>query len=197
MIIPAWQAVLDFWFLPAGNLGHGSARPEWFRKNKVFDGEIRSRFHDMIEAALTAPEPDLTSNPLATLARILLLDQLSRNAYRDTPRAFAGDALAVVAAQALVASGAHLQLAPIQRWFVYMPFEHAEDRALQQQAVALFTALHGHTEQDDQFAGPLDYAIRHRDVVQRFGRFPHRNAVLGRVSTPEEDAFLRLPGSGF
>ncbi|MFD2274090.1 DUF924 family protein [Undibacterium arcticum] len=138
MIIPAWQAVLDFWFLPAGNLGHGSARPEWFRKNKVFDGEIRSRFHDMIEAALTAPEPDLTSNPLATLARILLLDQLSRNAYRDTPRAFAGDALAVVAAQALVASGAHLQLAPIQRWFVYMPFEHAEDRALQQQAVALF-----------------------------------------------------------
>jgi len=194
MIIPAWQAVLDFWFLPAGSPGYGSTRAEWFRKDTAFDHDIRNRFGDRIEAALAEQEPDLTSNPPATLARILLLDQFTRNAFRDTPRAFVGDALAVVAAQALVASGEHLRMAPIQRWFAYMPFEHAEDRALQQQSVALFTALR---EQGEQFAGALDYAIRHRDVVQRFGRFPHRNAVLGRVSTPEEEDFLRLPRSRF
>lgn len=197
MIIPAWQAVLDFWFLPAASPGHGSARPEWFRKSEAFDGEIRSRFGDMIDEALTAQNLDLIASPPATLARILLLDQFPRNAYRDTPRAFAGDALALVAAQALVASGAHLTLPPLQRWFVYMPYEHAEDRALQQQSVALFTALHGEPGQGEQFAGALDYAIRHRDIVQRFGRFPHRNAILGRASTPEEEAFLRLPGAGF
>ena len=92
MIIPAWQAVLDFWFLPASNPGYGSTRPEWFRKDTAFDHDIRNRFGDRIEAALVAEEPDLTSSPPATLARILLLDQFTRNAFRDTPRAPAAPA---------------------------------------------------------------------------------------------------------
>ncbi|RZA35371.1 MAG: DUF924 domain-containing protein [Lysobacteraceae bacterium] len=132
--------------------------------------------------------------PRGTLARILVLDQFTRNAFRGQPESFAGDTLALASAQQLVDAGAHLTLSPVERQFVYMPFEHAEDARMQEQAVSLFTEL---AAQHEGFGEALDYAHRHRGVIARFGRFPHRNAILGRASSSEELAFLALPGSGF
>jgi len=129
-----------------------------------------------------------------TLARILVLDQFTRNAWRNTPQSFAGDALALTAARQLVDSGAHAALPPLQRAFVYMPFEHAEDAFMQERAVELFTVL---AAEHPGFDEMLDYAHRHRGVIARFGRFPHRNEILGRASTQEEIEFLRQPGSRF
>ena len=127
------------------------------------------------------------------LAQTLVLDQFPRNLFRGQARAFAGDAQARAIALQLIDSGAHLALHPLQRWFVYLPLEHAEDLALQERSVALFSALAA----DAGMADALDYAERHRDVIHRFGRFPHRNAALGRASTAEELAYLATPGSGF
>jgi uncharacterized protein (DUF924 family) len=189
------QDVLDFWFLKSGDSGHGQPRAEWFRKDEAFDRAIRERFALEIEQAVAGGLREWdTLGPRGMLARILVLDQFTRNTGRDTPDAFAGDALALAAAQHLVDSGAHLALSPLERWFAYMPFEHAEDARMQEQAVQLFTALaDGHPA----FDGALDYAHRHRGVIARFGRFPHRNAILGRASTPEELDYLAQPGSGF
>lgn len=191
------QDVLDFWFLPPGSEGHGQPRDVWFRKNDDFDARIRERFGPAIEQAVAGGLREWDEQgPQGTLARILLLDQFTRNVYRGTPDSFAGDALALAAAQQLVASGADQQLTPAQRWFAYMPFEHAEDAAMQEQSVALFTAL-AEANPGQDYAGALDYAHRHRGVIARFGRFPHRNPILGRASTPEEIAYLEQPGSGF
>lgn len=199
MDTPVWQSILDFWFLPAGAPGHGHARAEWFRKDAAFDAQIRARFGPLLEQALAGGLAHWDASPSGALARILLLDQFTRNAFRDTARAFAGDALALAGAQELVAGGADRRLAPLQRWFVYLPFEHAEDLALQQRSVALFSQLQ--QEKDAQscgdFAGTLDYALRHRAVIARYGRFPHRNSILGRASTAAELEYLRQPGSGF
>jgi uncharacterized protein (DUF924 family) len=128
------------------------------------------------------------------LARILVLDQFTRNAHRNTPLSFAGDTLALAAARALVDSGADKQLPPQLRAFAYMPFEHAEDAYMQERAVELFGALAADHPGFDEM---LDYAHRHRGVIARFGRFPHRNEILGRASTPDEVDFLRQPGSRF
>jgi uncharacterized protein (DUF924 family) len=128
------------------------------------------------------------------LAEILLLDQFTRNIFRDTVRAFAGDERALALARQFVASGADLALHPLQRWFAYLPYEHAEDLAAQDEAVRLIGAL---AAADPGHGQALDYALRHRDVVRRFGRFPHRNAVLGRASSAAEIAYLQQPGSGF
>jgi uncharacterized protein (DUF924 family) len=187
--------VLDFWFGTPASPMFGQARREWFVKDPAFDADIRSRFGAVIEQALAGALGDWDAvGPQGTLARILLLDQFTRNAYRDTPRAFAGDALALAAARALVDAGAERALMPVQRTFVYLPFEHAEDASLQERAVALFATL---AADHPGFESNLDYAHRHRDVIARFGRFPHRNAILGRVSTPQELEFLRQPGARF
>lgn len=189
------QEVLDFWFLPPGSEGYGKQRDVWFRKDDKFDAEIARRFGPAIEQAVSGGLREWDQEgPHGTLARILLLDQFTRNAGRGTPAAFAGDALALAAAQQLVASGADQALAPVQRAFAYMPFEHAEDAAMQERSVELFTAL---AQQNPGFEVTLDYAHRHRGVIARFGRFPHRNPILGRASTPEETAYLATPGSGF
>ena len=186
--------VLDFWFGAPGSPEHGQWREAWFRKDPVFDALIAQRFSPAIEAALAGGLRDWTASPSGALARILLLDQFTRNTFRDTARAFAGDALALETARALVSSGGDLSLAPLQRTFVYLPFEHAEDMAMQDESVRLFAALVATTSDSH---GLLDYARRHRDVIVRFGRFPHRNAALGRASTADEQAFLALPGSRF
>jgi uncharacterized protein (DUF924 family) len=123
-----------------------------------------------------------------------VLDQFTRNAFRGTARAFAGDARALAAAQAMVGAGQDLALPPLRRAFVYLPYEHAESHAMQDEAVRLFTRL---AAQAPGFESMLDYAQRHHAVIARFGRFPHRNAALGRASTPDEIAFLAEPGSGF
>jgi uncharacterized protein (DUF924 family) len=193
MSTSAWRPVLDFWFLPEGDPGHGKSRPEWFRKDLAFDALIQQRFGEAISRALAGEFVEWDGDPRGALVRIILLDQFTRNAFRDTPRAFAGDARALAAARAMVDSGRDRMLAPVERWFVYLPFEHAEDMAIQERAVALFNALAAEPGLDDI----ADYAVRHRDIIARFGRFPHRNRILGRDSTPEEIEFLKLPGSGF
>ena len=131
---------------------------------------------------------------MLVLALIIVLDQFTRNVFRDSARAFAGDAQALQAALVLLESAAFAQLEPLQRWFVLMPLEHAEDLAMQQRCVAEFEAL---TALDARLAGALDYARRHLQVIERFGRFPHRNQVLGRPSTAQELSYLAQPGSGF
>jgi uncharacterized protein (DUF924 family) len=188
-----WQSILDFWFPPQTDLWYGQSRPEWFRKDPAFDRLIWQRFEQEISLALAGGFRDWDQDPRGALARILLLDQFTRNVFRDTPRAFAGDPAALTAARALVDSGLDQTLAPVERWFVYLPFEHAEDLAMQERSVALFTRLAAEQEMGDI----VDYAIRHRDIIARFGRFPHRNRILGRASTAGEDEFLKLSGSGF
>jgi uncharacterized protein (DUF924 family) len=183
------REVLSFWF---GDSGALQVRDEWFRKSEEFDDSVRSRFADAIERALANELDAWTATAGGTLALILVLDQFTRNAFRDTARAFAGDALALAHARRLVYRGRDRDLKPIQRWFVYMPFEHSECLVDQYEAVRLFRAL-----ADDGLREPLDWAFKHLDVVRRFGRFPHRNSVLGRVSTPAEIEFLKTPGSRF
>ncbi|WP_234413992.1 DUF924 family protein [Ideonella sp. A 288] len=193
-IDPRAQAVLDFWFGPADDPGHARSRPAWFKKDAAFDAQIRERFGPLIEQALGGALADWAASPRSAVAQVLVLDQFTRNAFRDSARAFAGDALALATAQTLVASGQDRPLTGVQRQFVYLPFEHAEDLPMQREALRLFGAL-GADAPD--LAGLLDWAQRHHDIVARFGRFPHRNAALGRASTAEEAAFLLTPGSGF
>jgi uncharacterized protein (DUF924 family) len=189
------QEVLDFWFLPSGAPGHGQARKEWFCKDERFDAQVRERFGVAIAQAVAGGLREWDDEGAqGVLARILVLDQFTRNARRGTPGAFEGDTLALAAARQLAESGAHRTLTPLQRSFAYMPFEHAEDARMQELSVELFTAL---AREHAGFDSLLDYAHRHRGVIARFGRFPHRNAILGRASTPEETAYLGQPGSGF
>lgn len=189
------QDVLDFWFLPPGDPGHGDKRRAWFKKDAAFDAAIAARFGQQIALAVAGGlrEWDL-AGPRGALARLIVLDQFTRNAHRGQPASFAGDALALAAAQDLVDSGGDRQLGSLERYFAYMPFEHAEDARMQERAVQLFTAL---AQQDARCRDGLDYALRHRGVIARFGRFPHRNAILGRASTAEELAFLQQPGARF
>ena len=184
------HAVLDFWF------GTGDqARPEWFRKDPAFDALIRGRFGALIDAALAGAIDDWAGrSPQAALARILVLDQFTRNAFRDTARAFAGDAQALRAARDLVARGFDRLLTGRQRGFAYLPFEHAEDRAAQQEAMRHFTAL---VAEHPGLADLLLWARKHQEIIERFGRYPHRNALLGRADTADEAAFLQQPGSSF
>ena len=183
------REILDFWF---GATPH-AARDVWFRKDAAFDATIRGRFGDAIETALYGGFVDWTVSAPGALARVLLLDQFTRNAFRDTARAFAGDTQALATSQRAIASALDRALDPYERWFLYMPFQHCEDVAVQQRSVDIFAALAA----DTGLTGPLDYARRHAAIVRRFGRFPHRNAILGRASTPEEAAFLAGPGSTF
>ena len=184
------DAILRFWFGP----GPDAPREQWFRKDPAFDAQIAERFGALVEQALIGAYAAWDAAPPSALAHILLLDQFTRNIHRDSPRAFAGDALALAAARAMVARSDDQALPPLRRVFVYLPFEHAEDRAAQQESLRLFAAL---SQADASFAEFDDYARRHAAVIERFGRFPHRNAVLGRTSTPEELAFLEQPGSRF
>ncbi len=184
--------VLQFWF---GDGPPYADRPEWFRKSDEFDREIERRFGPLMETALQDGLQGWAGEPQAALARVILLDQFTRNVYRNTPKAFAGDPLALAAARAMVDARQDQALAPVQRVFVYLPFEHAEDLAAQDTSVRLFGALA--EEAPEAGTGWLDYAKRHHVIVTRFGRFPHRNAILGRASTAEETAFLSQPGSSF
>lgn len=190
-------AVLDFWFGPPDDPGHAQPRPQWFRKDDAFDAEIRTRFGALIERALVGGIDDWLTRPVAplpALARVIVLDQFTRNAFRGTARAFAADDQALHTARALVASGADRALSGVQRQFAYLPFEHAEDLAHQRTAVQLFQQL---AQDEPALADLVDWAQRHFEVIARFGRFPHRNAALGRTSTADELAYLATPGAGF
>ncbi len=191
---PDAQAVLDFWFGAEGSPQHGQVRAEWFGKDAAFDAQIAQRFGPLVEQALAGGLAHWATQPAGTLARIVLLDQFTRNMFRDTARAFAGDALALAAARALVANGSDTALRPEQRVFAYLPFEHDDRLGVQDESVRLFSAL---AAEAPALQGMLDYAHKHRAVIARFGRFVHRNQLLGRVSTEEELAFLKEPGSRF
>jgi len=184
--------ILDFWFSPRGSSRYGESRSEWFRKNTDFDSEIRTRFGAAVEEALAGGFADWIA-PRDALARVLLLDQFTRNSFRDGPRAFAGDPLALATAEAAIARGDDRALIPVERQFLYLPFAHAEDLAMQERSIALHTRLRDETGLSD----PLLWAEKHAAVIRLFGRYPHRNALLGRESTPEEIAFLATPGSRF
>jgi len=154
---------------------------------------------DLAEAALRGELDAWATTPHGRLALVILLDQFPRNLHRDSPRAYAGDAKARWLADEAVRLGQDQALAPVERVFFYLPFEHAEDPGVQEQAVALLEALRAEAPPglSGAFSSFHDYAIKHRDVIARFGRFPHRNAVLGRESTEAEREYLAQPGSGF
>ena len=186
--------VLDFWFGAPGDAVHGTTRELWFRKSEATDRAIAQRFAGLIEQALRGELAAWSAEPHSALAQIVLLDQFTRNTFRDTARAFAGDSRALAAASAMVGTRQDEALLPVQRSFVYLPFEHSESMAMQEESLRLFTRLVAAAPEQ---AGTLDYAQRHHAIVARFGRFPHRNAQLGRQSTAEELAFLEQPGSRF
>jgi len=186
---PLAREILDFWFGPPPH----AARAEWFRKDPAFDAAIAARFGADVEAALLGAFRDWHSDARPALARVLLLDQFTRNVFRDTPRAFAGDDEALAVASAVVDAGLDRALDAFERWFIYLPFEHAESATMQQRSLELFKRL----ADDTGDRSPLEWAEKHAVIVRRFGRYPHRNAILGRVSTPEEIAFLQEPGSRF
>lgn len=196
-----WQPLLDWWF------GSGTTAAEvaaarsalWFGKQDSQDVDARERFAGLVEQALAGELADWADSPQGWLALILLLDQLPRMIFRDSPRAFAGDDLARQLVLAGLDEEQEEALAPLQRVFVYLVLEHAEDLLLQDEAVRRFTRLLSVAAPAERalYADYLDYAERHRQVIVRFARFPHRNAVLGRPSTAEELAFLREPGSRF
>ena len=190
----AAREVLDFWFGAVGSAERGAQRKEWFLKNQAFDAQICSRFGATIEQALRGELDDWVDDERSALARILLLDQFTRNCFRGTARAFAGDTQALAAASAMVGARGDDTLPPYMRAFVYMPFEHAEGMAMQDEAVRLFRRLVGI---EPALSSMLDYAEKHRAVIERFGRFPHRNELLGRRSTAEELGYLAQPGAGF
>jgi uncharacterized protein (DUF924 family) len=174
------QSVLDFWF--RGN----EERKEWFQKDPVFDAEIRARFLPLYEEAARGALAAWKHSPRECLALIILLDQFPRNMFRGDARTYATDALARAAARHAVAAGYDRSLSEIERTFVYLPFEHSENLADQERALELFRGNPNY-----------EWARKHWEIVRRFGRFPHRNAVLGRQSTPAEIEFLKQPGSGF
>ena len=186
---PVARDILAFWFGPTPRV----ERPEWFRKDDAFDATIRARFGPAVEAAIDGAFADWTATPHGALARILLTDQFTRNIFRGTPRAFAGDPVGLATAMEVVADGHDRALDPIERWFLYLPYEHSESADVQTRSLELFGALADETGSRD----PLIWAEKHAVIVRRFGRYPHRNAILGRPSTPEEIAFLREPGSSF
>jgi uncharacterized protein (DUF924 family) len=184
--------VLDYWFGAPGTAERGRPRSLWFTKSVATDAEIRARFGPLVEAALHGALDHWRATPRGALALILLLDQFTRNIFRDTPRAFAGDAAALALAQQLVAAGGDRTLDEIERRFVYMPYEHAESLEMQREGVRLFEQLANE--------GPdsaLAWAQKHLEVIARFGRFPHRNEILGRASTAAEIEYLKQPGSRF
>ncbi len=176
------NTILHFWFTELTPKQH-------FAKDAALDEAIRTRFGATLEAAARCELFAWRATPEGRLAEVLVLDQFSRNVYRDTPRAFAQDALALVLAQELVASGLDRRLPTEQRVFAYMPYMHSESALVHAQAIELFS--------QPGLENNLDFERRHKAIIDRFGRYPHRNAVLGRVSTAEELAFLSEPGTSF
>ena len=181
--------VLRFWFGDPP----GTRLKRWFEKDEAFDTQIRARFLPLYEALAAGEHRKWLDAAKPCLARIVVLDQFPRNMFRGTARAFATDALALQAARRVLARGYDAGMLPVEKLFAYLPFEHSESLEDQLLACALTLPLQAFSETADAYP----YAVAHRDIIQRFGRFPHRNAALGRESTPEETAFLKQPGSSF
>jgi uncharacterized protein (DUF924 family) len=188
------RVVLDSWFGAPDSVTYGQDRKLWFKRDAAFDAMLHERFGELLELAAQGALDAWAVTPLGGLALVIVLDQFSRNLYRGTARAFAGDAHALRIARQMIANGAD-QLLPtlLHRAFAYLPFEHDESLASQRESLRLFKPF----EAEPGGASYYRSALRHAAVIKRFGRFPHRNALLGRASTEEEAAFLRKPGSSF
>jgi uncharacterized protein (DUF924 family) len=195
------DALLDFWFgEESDDAAVAKAQAElWWGRSAATDELLQASFGAAASSAAAGILDHWTGSPRGRLALILLLDQLPRAIHRASPAAFAQDLDARRVAEQGLESGADKLLRPIERLFFYLPFEHSEDLEDQDRSVALFRDLAASVapEHKATFAEFVDYALRHREIVARFGRFPHRNAILGRESTPEEKAFLEQPGSSF
>ena len=175
--------ILDFWFLPLADPEHGKPRKLWWESTPAFDDEARRRFGPLVDKAIAGDLDDWRRSPDGTLALVLLCDQCPRNIHRRSARAFSGDAKARETARFALARNYPLAYPPDMRMFFFMPFQHSEELADQELACALFAALGN--ENNDK------YATEHRDIVARYGRFPHRNEVLGRASTADELDYLK------
>lgn len=176
------EDVIEFWFTESG--------PEkWWKKDPEFDRQIEARFGSTHAQAINCELYAWRDSALGRLAEIIVIDQFSRNIYRDAPESFAHDPLALALAQEAVSREVHLSLPGPQRAFLYMPFMHSESRVLHELALQLFS--------DPEVEGNRDFELRHKAIIDRFGRYPHRNDILGRTSTAEEAAFLEEPGSSF
>ena len=177
-----YEGVLKFWFEEIDPA-------QWFASDPAFDAEIRQRFLPLLQGTAVGEQYAWRASAWGRLAEIIVLDQFSRNVLRGTPQAFAHDPMALALAQEAVAADVHRALAPVERSFLLMPFMHSESRVIHVQAEALFR----------EFAPRENYEseLRHQAIIDRFGRYPHRNAVLGRTSSAEELEFLALPGSRF
>ncbi len=186
------RSILDFWFSV-------HVKALWFEKNKAFDDEIRTRFGAAVHEAQMGGFEAWAGSVTGCLALLILLDQMSRNIYRGQAKAFLGDPRARAIADSAIARDFDRALPFDQRRFFYLPFEHAEDMADQDRAIRLFTQLFESAAPDERREAEeqLDYAHRHRDIIKRFGRYPHRNEAMGRPSTEDEIAFLKTPGSSF
>lgn len=185
------QDVLQFWFGPPAD--GDVVRDYWFRKDAAFDARLRERFGALHDRAGRGELAAWRDSSDGLLALILVMDQFSRNLHRESARAFALDAQALQCAELMIARGWDRQRSSVERWFVYMPFEHSESLADQDRCLELMAQLGGAAAT----AGVVEWANRHREVIRRFGRFPHRNRLLGRDSTADEIAFLAQPGSSF
>lgn len=185
--------VIEFWFGEPDSPERGVPRKAWFEKSAEFDAVIRDRFSTLLDAAVAGRLAAWTRTPFAALALVIVFDQFPRNIYRGSPRAFATDPRALEVSLGIVGRGFDAAYLPVERAFAYLPFEHAEDISMQRRSLALFARL----PPSATSASYMDYARRHHGVIERFGRFPHRNEILGRASTPEESEFLTQPGSSF
>jgi len=192
------EDVLAFWFGPPGAPPLANAT-HWFSADPAFDAAVRERFEGLVSRAAAGELEAWRESPPGALALVMTLDQFPRNLYRGSRRSFACDPAALDVSLDAQARGFDRALAPVERWFLYLPLMHAESLPRQQRSVALFEALAAEAPPAvrEALASAADFARRHRDVIARFGRFPHRNRALGRASTPEEAAFLEQPGSSF
>ena len=178
-----YSDIIDFWFKEIDS-------SLWFKKDKNFDQNVRSRFSSVLNLASRGELTPWRSSPEGALAEIIVLDQFSRNIYRDLPEAFAQDRLALKCALDAVAQGFDKKLKVGMRTFMYMPFMHTEDKEVHARAIELFSS-------PDMPPESLKFELLHKKIIDQFGRYPHRNHILGRVSTPEELEFLKQPNSGF
>ncbi len=176
------KEVLKFWFEEIDP-------KRWWAAEPAFDDLVRQKFEGLFQQAASGELYSWRAEAKGRLAEVIVLDQFSRNMYRNSPRAFALDPVALVLAQEAVASGAHHGLSPVERSFLFLPYMHSESGRIHVVAEQLYR----------EFAPPtnLDFELRHKAIIDRFGRYPHRNAILGRASTPEEIEFLKQPGSSF
>ena len=191
-----FDEVLEFWFGTLDTSGHADAAhtQRWWKKDSAFDDELRHRFAALHEGVANGQLDTWLPLARGRLAYVIVLNQFSRNMFRGTPRMFAYDPLALRTAGDGIARGFDKSLVHDERDFLYMPFMHSENLADQDRSVALFASVENEAPTPE---GNFAFAKRHRDIIQRFGRFPHRNALLGRISTPEELEFLKQPNSSF